>query len=180
MRRDYHAGLLDIAEVTQRVQGWVAHVEHGDTWGLRASLLTHEVFVPPGVVPEFRQMTDLKESPVFVKMFDLVVWVVPLTVKFPREQRFVVASALQQATFAAHEALVRAGQSAAPGDTLDHLREVATQLAMIRFHLRLSERFSLITVRQYELASEQLGEIGRLVRAWQNTCYARLHQSQGQ
>jgi four helix bundle protein len=124
-------------------------------------------------------MTDqnsLKESPVFVKMFDLVAWVIPLTMRFPREQRFVVASALQRATFAAHESLVRAAQSTTPNETVDHLHEAATQLAMIRFHLRLSERLSLITVRRYERASEQLGEIGRLIRAWQGACHERLHQ----
>jgi hypothetical protein len=54
MRQDYHDGLLDIAEVTRRVQGWVAHVAHADTWGLRTSLLTHEVFVPPGAAPDDR------------------------------------------------------------------------------------------------------------------------------
>jgi len=113
-------------------------------------------------------------------MFELVAWVIPLTVKFPREQRFVVASALQQATFAAHESLVRAAQSTTPAETVEHLHEAATQLAMIRFHLRLSERLLLITTRRYELASEQLGEIGRLLRAWQRACHERLHQVQGQ
>jgi len=54
MRRDYHAGTLPLETVTRRVRGWVAHVEHGDTWGLRTSLLTHEVFVPPGALPDVR------------------------------------------------------------------------------------------------------------------------------
>ncbi|MFI5274667.1 MAG: hypothetical protein ACHQ4H_16665, partial [Ktedonobacterales bacterium] len=80
----------------------------------------------------------MNESPVFVKMFDFVAWAIPLSVKFPREQRFVVAAALQRATFSAHEALIRAGQSTDPAATSTQLAEVAAQLALIRFALRLS------------------------------------------
>ena len=37
--RDYAHGELTLAEVTRRVQGWVAHAAHGETWGLRRALL---------------------------------------------------------------------------------------------------------------------------------------------
>jgi hypothetical protein len=119
-------------------------------------------------------MQETQESPVFVKMFDLVAWVIPLSVKFPREQRFVLARALQRAAFHAHETLIRAGQSATPTEALAHLHEVGTQLALVRLYLRLSERQTLITARQYEYAAEQLGAIGRLVRAWQRTCQRKM------
>ena len=33
-------GKLTQAELTPRVQGWVAHAAHGDTWRLRRALLT--------------------------------------------------------------------------------------------------------------------------------------------
>ncbi|MEO7003690.1 MAG: RNA-dependent DNA polymerase, partial [Ktedonobacterales bacterium] len=35
----YARGEVDGRQVTQHVQGWVAHVAHGDTWRLRGSLL---------------------------------------------------------------------------------------------------------------------------------------------
>jgi 23S rRNA-intervening sequence protein len=115
----------------------------------------------------------MKESPVFVKMFDFVAWLIPLTLKFPREQRFVVARALQRETLAAHEDLIRAGYGETPDATLLSLHAVATHLALIRFHLRLCERWSLITVKQYEYAVERLAEIGRLTRAWQVSCASK-------
>ncbi|MBM3853527.1 MAG: RNA-dependent DNA polymerase [Verrucomicrobia bacterium] len=37
--RLYRCGRLALAEVHARVQGWVAHAAHGDTWGLRRALL---------------------------------------------------------------------------------------------------------------------------------------------
>jgi retron-type reverse transcriptase len=49
LRQEYDAGKVDIETVTSRVQGWVAHVAHGDTWGLRTSLLARETFIAPGL-----------------------------------------------------------------------------------------------------------------------------------
>jgi len=116
----------------------------------------------------------MAESPIFVKMFDFTAWVIPLTVKFPREQRFVVAAALQRATLAAHEALIRAGQSQALTATQRYLDDAAAELALVRFYLRLAQALSLMTVKQYEHAAERLLEIGRLARAWQRACKAKV------
>jgi hypothetical protein len=38
----------------------------------------------------------MQESPIFTRTHDLICWLIPLTVKFPRSQRFVVAGRLQQ------------------------------------------------------------------------------------
>ncbi len=112
----------------------------------------------------------MKESPVFVKTLDFITWLIPLTVRFPREQRFIMAEALQRDLLTLHEALVRAGFDGSPETALDHLHEAGVRLTLVRFHLRLCERWSLITTRQYEYAVERLAEIGRLVRAWQKSC----------
>lgn len=37
----------------------------------------------------------MKESPLFSKSYDFIQWLIPQTVKFPREQRFVIAQRLQ-------------------------------------------------------------------------------------
>ena len=38
----------------------------------------------------------MKESPIFTRTYDLLQWLIPVTVKFPRQQRFVLASAIQK------------------------------------------------------------------------------------
>jgi hypothetical protein len=35
----YRAGEISFAEFDATVQGWINHVRHGDTWGLRRHLL---------------------------------------------------------------------------------------------------------------------------------------------
>lgn len=50
LRSAYTAGELSFDRLTASVQGWVAHVAHADTWGLRTALLT-PVIEPPVVCP---------------------------------------------------------------------------------------------------------------------------------
>lgn len=108
----------------------------------------------------------MRESPLFVKLFAFVAWVIPLTTKFPREQRFVVAAALQRVTLAAHEAAIRAGHAKETTTIATHLDDVALNLALMRFYLRLAHQLTYISVQQYEFASLSLTEVGRLLEAW--------------
>ena len=111
-------------------------------------------------------MQPTKESPIFSKMFDLVAWIIPTTTKFPREQRFILATAVQRVTLAAQEALIRAVQAKAPTDSTAHLDEAATQLALLRFYVRLCVQLSLLTPHQYEYLADGLSEIGKLLTGW--------------
>lgn len=108
----------------------------------------------------------MKESPIFSKLFDFTAWVIPLTVKFPREHRFVVAESLQRVTLGAHEAAIRAGHAKDLAAIARELDDVALHLSLIRFYLRLALKLTLIELRQHEFASERLTEIGRLLEAW--------------
>ena len=40
MRRDFANGKISLAQLKPSVQGWIAHVEFGQTWGLRRALLS--------------------------------------------------------------------------------------------------------------------------------------------
>ena len=37
--KNYRSGEIDQSKISESVRGWIAHVSHGDTWGLRKSLL---------------------------------------------------------------------------------------------------------------------------------------------
>ena len=76
--------------------GW--RTSHGDTRGLRRALLA-AVSIP-------REGDE--ESPIFTRTYDLLRWLLPLTVKFPRQQRFVLAAALQRPPCRFQERLIEA------------------------------------------------------------------------
>jgi len=56
----------------------------------------------------------MKQSPIFARTYDFVAWLIPLTIKFPRQQRFVMAAALQRESLRFQELLIEAAHQKAP------------------------------------------------------------------
>jgi hypothetical protein len=50
----------------------------------------------------------MKESPIFSKAFDLLEWLLPMTDKFPKSQRFVLAKRVQDAALDFYAAITAA------------------------------------------------------------------------
>ena len=109
-----------------------------------------------------------KESPIFVKTFDLLLWILERTRKFPRDQRFVLAKRIQDAALDLYDALLEAGRHRE--DRLTALRRADLILERLKVYVRLSERMRLLSTSQYEHLSRGLAEVGRLLGAWIKTC----------
>ena len=50
----------------------------------------------------------MNQSPIFTRTYDLLLWLIPRTTKFPREQRFVLGKAVQETALRFQEALIEA------------------------------------------------------------------------
>lgn len=107
--------------------------------------------------------TKGKPSPIFVCTYDLLLWLIPRTLGFPRSQRAVMARQLQAQAFALHHALVDAALS---DDPLPHLRRADAALAKLRTYLRLSHDLCLLSLGQYEHAARLVVPIGNLLGGW--------------
>jgi len=113
----------------------------------------------------------MKQSPIFSKTYDFVAWLVPLTVKFPRQQRFVMAAALQKEALRFQELLIEAAHQSQPGDILI---AADAELDKLRTHLRMSLDMRLISSGQYEHAARMLTEMGKLLGGWKRTLKGSL------
>jgi hypothetical protein len=107
----------------------------------------------------------VKQSPIFVKTYDLVRWLIPMTIKFPRHQRFVLAEAVQRTALRFQERLIEAVRAPDPRPVL---RQADVDLIKLRFYLRLCRDMKLISVKQYAHASRMVSEVGRLLGGWLN------------
>lgn len=105
----------------------------------------------------------MKESPIFVRTYDLLRWLIPMTTKFPRSQRFVLAEAVQRTALRFQERLVEAAQAT---DVVTHLRRADTDLTKLRLYLRLCRDLRLMSMGQYEHAARLVDEVGRLLGGW--------------
>ncbi len=106
----------------------------------------------------------MQQSPIFSKTYDFLLWLFPLTVKFPRQQRFVLASALQRDAIQFQEYLIEAAHRKSNPEPL---LSADIELDKLRTHLRMSRDLGIIEPRQYEHAARMMVEIGKLLGGWQ-------------
>ena len=107
-----------------------------------------------------------RQSPIFVRTYDFLLWLIPRLVDFPRSQRGVMARQLRIQAFALYEALVDAAVCPAGGDPLPELRRADAELTKLRTYVRMSHELKLFSSGQYEHAARMLAEIGRLLGGW--------------
>jgi four helix bundle protein len=107
----------------------------------------------------------MKQSPIFAKTHDLLLWLLPQTAKFPREQRFALTQTVQQSAMRLQERLIEAGMSKGQ-ERLARLREADVELVKLKAHLRLCQDMNLLTVNQYGHVSQMTLEVGKLLGAW--------------
>jgi hypothetical protein len=110
----------------------------------------------------------MNESPIFSRLYDFLLWLLPQAIKFPRAYRFTLAERLQRRALDLQETLIAAGLRRGP-ERATRLQEADTQLAQLRQSLRLCKDLDLLTLRQYEHAAGLLNEIGRLLGGWRKT-----------
>lgn len=118
----------------------------------------------------------METSPIFAKTHDLLSWLVPLTEKFPKSQRFVLARAILDAGFGLQENLVRAAKA---DGVLAALRGADVALDVLRLRGRLAVDLAFLSVRQYEHFCERVDEIGRLLGGWMRRAREGMAESRG-
>lgn len=108
----------------------------------------------------------MKQSPIFTRTYDLLRWLIPMTVKFPRQQRFVLAVKLQRVALQFQDEIIDAAHSAEP---LPVLKRADVTLTRLRLYLRLSRDLELMSLGQYAHCARMVSEVGRLLGGWQKS-----------
>lgn len=106
--------------------------------------------------------SDRRESPLFVKTRDFIVWLFQHTSKFPRQYRHSLTvrlenSALEFQRCLGEEALLKRGDALARADL---------ELWSIREGIRIAHELHIFPARLLEYAFSALAELGRLLGAW--------------
>lgn len=110
----------------------------------------------------------MQESPIFTRTYDLLLWLIPATTKFPRVHRFVMATKVQETALQFQEEILEAALGR--GKTTERgLAKADVTLAKLRFYLRLCRDMGLFTPKQYFHVAERVAEVGRLLGGWRKT-----------
>ncbi len=110
-------------------------------------------------------MKERTQSPIFVKTYDFLLWFIPLTLKFPKSQRFLLAERMSKMALDFYDLILEAVME--PSQQRDLLPKADRLLAKIRLYTRLSFDLHCINLGKYEHAIRRLDEIGRILGGWQ-------------
>jgi hypothetical protein len=105
------------------------------------------------------------QSPIFVKTYDFLLWLIPLTLKFPKSQRFLLAERLSCMALDFYDLILEAVLE--PERQAEWLVAADRLLSKIRLYIRLSYDLHCISQGQFEHAARRVDEIGRLMGGWQ-------------
>ena len=106
----------------------------------------------------------MKESPIFVKGFETLRWILEHTKKFPKHQRFVMARRIEDAALDFHDCQIGATKVR---NKRDSLKEADFHLERLKTYNRLCKELRLSSFGQYEHLAGRLDELGRLLGGWQ-------------
>lgn len=108
---------------------------------------------------------SFEPSPIFAKSYDLLAWIIPQTMQFPKSHRFVLAKRVQDAALDVQEALIAAGKTQR-AERRRLLVQADIRLEQLRLHWRLCHTLELTTAARYEHGVRLINEVGRLLGAW--------------
>jgi hypothetical protein len=114
---------------------------------------------------------ERKQSPVFVKTYDLLLWLLERSARFPKHERFRMARRLEESAFAFYDLLLQAGRLG-DGQAREKRRlllQADLELDRLRLGVRLCQDLKLLSFKQYAYCAEHLVEIGRLLGGWLKT-----------
>ncbi len=104
-----------------------------------------------------------RQSPIFVRTYDLLQWLLPHTRSWPRSYRFTLTQELIRSALRFQERILEA---ALTSDTARRLEQADVELAKVRLYLRMGYDLHLLSPGQYAHVSDMIGHVGRLLGAW--------------
>jgi hypothetical protein len=109
-------------------------------------------------------MDDRKQSPIFTRTSDFLIWLLDHTGKFPKNERFRLAKRMEDSAFRFYELLIEATRSTRRKHQL--LMDADIELDKVRLYIRISQARKLTSTAQYLYSAGQLVEIGKLLGGW--------------
>ena len=104
-------------------------------------------------------------SPIFVKTYDLLVWLEQTLAKFPKEQRFRLAARIEESLLRFYDLILHATRAK---DRYSLLSEADLELEKLRTLLRAAKDVKAINFQQYQHVAEMTTEVGKLLGGWMN------------
>ncbi|NLV46944.1 MAG: diversity-generating retroelement protein Avd [Candidatus Hydrogenedentes bacterium] len=107
--------------------------------------------------------SGLRELRALTAWMEFLAWLLPTTEKFPKKVRLTLTNRIDNLALDVAMTLTEAQYSKTPGG---RIREANLLLTKMRLLLRLSHTMAFLPHKQYEHASRQIDDVGRMIGAW--------------
>ncbi len=104
-----------------------------------------------------------KELSIIQKMYDLIIWFVPLINKFPRDYKFTLGDGIQNQLYDILEEAILAKYEKGKFVRLENING---KLDVLRYQTKLLLDFKLIDGKRFYYASNLINEIGVELGGW--------------
>ena len=111
-----------------------------------------------------------KEIPVILKLYDLILWTLNHTSRFPKHHRYSLGIRIEATLFDLLDVLIEARYIRDKAKLLDKSNIL---LERFRFQMRLSKDLKALALNSFEFQAKAADEIGRMIGGW------RRHAAKG-
>jgi len=106
----------------------------------------------------------LYDFKVFQKVYDFLLWVKPTVQRFERVHKYSLGIQLENTVIEFMKKIVKA--NFVRENKKEFIEECLMEFEMVKILIRLAKDFKVLNLKQYEFASKNLNEIGRLLGGW--------------
>ena len=100
---------------------------------------------------------------IYQKVYDLILYALPIINRFPKSQRFVLGQQIENGLIDLSTMIVQANKTK---NKIPKLYEIDVELEKIKLFIRLAKDLKFMPIHKYELHCQRLNEIGRLLGGW--------------
>lgn len=107
---------------------------------------------------------------IYGKYLDLISYTEMILKKFPKCERFALASKIKNVTYEGMECIIYGYKFYDKMKKLDSLNTLDVKLKMLKVLIRVSYKSKYITIQNYRAWSNKLTNLGNLLGGWINSC----------
>lgn len=105
----------------------------------------------------------LNDMAIFAKAYELLKYLYPVVNRFPKSEKYTLGQRVENSALAFLEQVIIAN---AEKDKSAALKKADAELEKLRIFVRLSHEFNFIGMKQYEIISGHIAELGKLLGGW--------------
>ena len=101
---------------------------------------------------------------------EVLLWLFRKINSFPKKQRFVLGQRIENTSLEILKLIIHANNEKNTAEKLRCLKEINTQLEILRSLLQISFELKFMNAKSLEYIITQIDEVGRMLGGWMKSC----------